>query len=139
MGNILSILSGVFKLFNKLADYFAKKDMENQIKNQYEQEKKIDALEEDKRQGELIDEANEKFDAAKDEIKNVSDVNIADADLTDVEIKNELDGISDPDERKNRKQQIDLAKEIKETADKKKKEVENDETFNSGDEFTFKG
>lgn len=136
---IINILSGALNLFNKFADYMTKKDMENSIKNGYEKDKALDALEEDKAAKEQVEKANQETSKAKEAIKNIAKSDKNDADLTDDDIVKILMEIQDPEEREQRSSQIKAAKEIKAKADAKQKEIESDEKFNSGEEISFKG
>ena len=136
---ILSFLSNAFSLFGKLTDFIEKRKFENEVKNKYEEKKKTDALEEDKKSKELIDASNEKSAQAQEDINSVKSIKIEDAKLNEDQVKKELDGIEDPKEKKKREKQIKLAKEVKENADKKQAEVEKDEKFNAGEDISFKG
>ena len=136
---ILSFLSNAFSLFGKLTDFIEKRKFENEVKNKYEEKKKTDALEEDKKSKELIDASNEKAAQAQEDINSVKSIKIEDAKLNDEQVKKELDDIEDPKEKKKREKQIKLAKEVKENADKKQAEVEKDEKFNAGEDISFKG
>ena len=139
MGSIISILQGVVSLFNKLTDFFAKKDMENQIKNSYEKDKQISVLKENEKVRETIENSVKQVEEAKETIKNISNVKEEDASLSDAQIETELAGIIDPIDRKDREEQIKLAKDIKERASKKQADLEKNAKFNSGEDFTFKG
>jgi hypothetical protein len=105
----------------------------------WEQKKKIDALEEDKKAGEIIEKSNADSAQAQEVINDIKYVKSDDAKLTTEQVKKELDGIVDPKEKKKRESQIKLAKEIKENADKKRAEIEKDEKFNVGDDISFRG
>jgi hypothetical protein len=139
MFNIIGLLKGAFELFNKLTDFFAKKDMENQIKNSYEKDKKIDALEQNAKVADIIDKSEKRVEEAKEAIKNVSKAKEEDAKLSDEDVKKVLSDIVDPDDKKARGEQIKIAKEIKEAADKKQAELEKNKKFNDGEEIVFKG
>lgn len=139
MFNILGIVKGLIGLISQLAAYFSKKDMENKIKNSYEKDKKIDALEQNVKVAEIIKTSEKQVEEAKEVIKNVSKAKEEDANLSNEEIQKVLSGIADPDDRKAREEQIRLAKEIKESANKKHAELEKDKKFNDGEEITFKG
>ena len=136
---ILSFFGNAFSLFGKLTDFIEKRKFENEVKNKYEEKKRNDALEEDKKSKELIDSANEKSNQAQEDINTVKTVKIEDAKLTDEQVKTELESIEDPKEKKKREKQVKLAKEIKENADKKQAEIEKDAKFNAGDDISFKG
>lgn len=136
---ILSFFGNAFSLFGKLTDFIEKRKFENEVKNKYEEKKRNDALEEDKKSKELIDSANEKSNQAQEDINTVKTVKIEDAKLTDEQVKTELESIEDPKEKKKREKQVKLAKEIKENANKKQAEIEKDEKFNAGDDISFKG
>jgi hypothetical protein len=139
MNGIMSILSGMVSLFSKLASHFAKKDIENQIKNSYEKDKKIAALEEDSKVSEVIEQSHTRLQEARQSIKNIVESTKDDVDLTDDEIVNILVNITDVDERDARSQQIQHAKEIKAIVLKKQEELDKDEKYNSGEEISFKG
>ena len=136
---IIDFIMQAFSFFKKTTDVIEAKNLEVDIKNKYTQDKKIDVLEEDKKSRDLIDQSSIKTDKAKEIINSVKDVNIQDSKLTVEQVAQELSEISDDDQREKRKTQIDLAKEIKEKADKMKKSVEQNEKFNAGEEITFKG
>lgn len=136
---IIDFIMQAFSFFKKTTDVIETKNLEVDIKNKYTQDKKIDVLEEDKKSRDLIDQTSIKTDKAKEIINSVKDVNIQDSKLTVEQVAQELSEISDDDQRDKRKTQIDLAKEIKEKADKMKKSVEQNEKFNAGEEITFKG
>ena len=136
---IIDFIMQAFSFFKKTTDVIETKNLEVDIKNKYTQDKKIDVLEEDKKSRDLIDQSSIKTDKAKEIINSVKDVNIQDSKLTVEQVAQELSEISDDDQREKRKTQIDLAKEIKEKADKMKKSVEQNEKFNAGEEITFKG
>ena len=138
-GTILSILKGAVSLFNKVSDYLAKKDMENQIKNRYEKNKKIETLEQNEKVRVLIKESEEQVKRAKEAIRNVSKVTEGDANLSEEQTQKVLAEIVDPEDKEAREEQIKMAKKIKEEADKKITEIEKNEKFNSGEEITFKG
>ncbi len=136
---IIDFIMQAFSFFKKTTDVVETKNLEIDIKNKYTQDKKIDVLEEDKKSRDLIDQSSIKTDKAKEIINSVKDVNIQDSKLTVEQVKQELSEISNDDQRDKRKNQIDLAKEIKEKADKMKNSVEKNEKFNAGEEITFKG
>ena len=136
---LLSFFGNLFSFLGKGLDFLDKRKFENEVKNNYENKKKIDALEDDKKSKELIDESNEKTEKARKAINEVKNANIDDAKLTDDQVKKELDDIADPTARSEREGEIKLAKEIKDAADKKKATIEKDDKFNSGEEITFKG
>ncbi len=136
---LLSFFGNLFSFLGKGLDFLDKRKFENEVKNNYENKKKIDALEDDKKSKELIDESNEKTEKARKTINEVKNANLDDAKLTDEQVKKELDDISDPKAKAEREGEIKLSKEIKEVADKKKAEIEKDDKFNNGEEITFKG
>lgn len=136
---IMSFLTGALTIFNNLTSIFIKKDMENSIKNRYEKDKIIDALENDK----IINEELEKMKKSSEELKNeteiIAEIKNSDFEKSDEEIKKELDGISNPEAKKKKTKQNEIVKTIKEKATKKQKEIENDHAFNNGEDIVFKG
>lgn len=136
---ILKVLGSLFGFFGKATDYADKKDTENLVKNNYEKEKEIDALKETQKTEDLLDEAENRVEALEEKMDNIYDADMKDASLTEEEVKKELEEISDPEKKEDRAEQIEIAKEIKEEADKKQIEIENDDSFNSGDDFIFRG
>ena len=136
---IMSFLTGALTIFNNLTSIFIKKDMENSIKNRYEKEKIIDALENDK----IINEELEKMKKSSEELKNeteiIAEIKNSDFEKSDEEIKKELDSISNPEAKKKKTKQNEIVKTIKEKATKKQKEIENDHAFNNGEDIVFKG
>lgn len=139
MLTILKFFSGAFSFFGTLMGYLEKRKFENEVKNKYEEKKKTDALEEDKKTKEIIDDAQKKSDAAQESVREVNKVDMRDSEITDEQKQKQLDEITDLKEKMHRENQINLAREIKTEADKKKQEIETNEKFNSGDEITFKG
>lgn len=136
---IMSFLTGALTIFNNLTSIFIKKDMENSIKNRYEKDKIIDALENDK----IINEELEKMKKSSEELKNeteiIAEIKNSDFEKSDEEIKKELDSISNPEAKKKKTKQNEIVKTIKEKATKKQKEIENDHAFNNGEDIVFKG
>lgn len=136
---IMSFFNGALTIFNNLTAIFIKKDMENSIKNRYEKDKIIDALENDK----IINEKLEKMKKSSEELKNeteiIAEIKNSDFEKSDEEIKKELDGISNPEAKKKKTKQNEIVKTIKEKATKKQKEIENDHAFNNGEDIVFKG
>lgn len=136
---IMSFLTGALTIFNNLTSIFIKKDMENSIKNRYEKDKIIDALENDK----IINEKLEKMKKSSEELKNeteiIAEIKNSDFEKSDEEIKKELDSISNPEAKKKKTKQNEIVKTIKEKATKKQKEIENDHAFNNGEDIVFKG
>lgn len=136
---IMSFLTGALTIFNNLTSIFIKKDMENSIKNRYEKDKIIDALENDK----IINEKLEKMKKSSTELKNeteiIAEIKNSDFEKSDEEIKKELDSISNPEAKKKKTKQNEIVKTIKEKATKKQKEIENDHAFNNGEDIVFKG
>lgn len=136
---IMSFLTGALTIFNNLTSIFIKKDMENSIKNAYEKDKLIDALENDK----IINEELEKMKKSSTELKNeteiIAEIKNSDFEKSDEEIKKELDSISNPEAKKKKTKQNEIVKTIKEKANKKQKEIENDHAFNNGEDIVFKG
>ena len=136
---IMSFLTGALTIFNNLTSIFIKKDMENSIKNAYEKDKLIDALENDK----IINEELEKMKKSSTELKNeteiIAEIKNSDFEKSDEEIKKELDSISNPAAKKKKTKQNEIVKTIKEKATKKQKEIENDHAFNNGEDIVFKG
>lgn len=136
---IMSFFNGALTIFNNLTAIFIKKDMENSIKNAYEKDKIIDALENDK----IINEELEKMKKSSEELKNeteiIAEIKNSDFEKSDEEIKKELDGISNPEAKKKKTKQNEIVKTIKEKATKKQKEIENDHAFNNGEDIVFKG
>ena len=136
---IMSFLTGALTIFNNLTSIFIKKDMENSIKNRYEKDKIIDALENDK----IINEELEKMKKSSTELKNeteiIAEIKNSDFEKSDEEIKKELDSISNPEAKKKKTKQNEIVKTIKEKATKKQKEIENDHAFNNGEDIVFKG
>ena len=136
---IMSFLTGALTIFNNLTSIFIKKDMENSIKNRYEKDKLIDALENDK----IINEKLEKMKKSSEELKNeteiIAEIKNSDFEKSDEEIKKELDSISNPEAKKKKTKQNEIVKTIKEKATKKQKEIENDHAFNNGEDIVFKG
>ena len=136
---IMSFLTGARTIFNNLTSIFIKKDMENSIKNAYEKDKLIDALENDK----IINEELEKMKKSSTELKNeteiIAEIKNSDFEKSDEEIKKELDSISNPEAKKKKTKQNEIVKTIKEKANKKQKEIENDHAFNNGEDIVFKG
>lgn len=136
---IMSFFNGALTIFNNLTAIFIKKDMENSIKNAYEKEKIIDALENDK----IINEELEKMKKSSEELKNeteiIAEIKNSDFEKSDEEIKKELDSISNPEAKKKKTKQNEIVKTIKEKATKKQKEIENDHAFNNGEDIVFKG
>jgi len=136
---ILGFFSNLFASIGKVTDYFSKKNTENLIKNTYEKDKEIDALEETLKTEELIDASDDKIEEIEEIMNDISNVNMVDAALTDEQVASELDSITDIDEQNKRYNLIKMAKEIKVKSDKTQSEIENDKKFNDGEEFTFKG
>lgn len=136
---IMSFLTGALTIFNNLTSIFIKKDMENSIKNRYEKDKIIDALENDK----IINEKLEKMKKSSEELKNeteiIAEIKNSDFEKSDEEIKKELDSITNPEAKKKKTKQNEIVKTIKEKATKKQKEIENDHAFNNGEDIVFKG
>lgn len=136
---IMSFFNGALTIFNNLTAIFIKKDMENSIKNAYEKDKLIDALENDK----IINEELEKMKKSSEELKNeteiIAEIKNSDFEKSDEEIKKELDSISNPEAKKKKTKQNEIVKTIKEKATKKQKEIENDHAFNNGEDIVFKG
>lgn len=136
---IMSFFNGALTIFNNLTAIFIKKDMENSIKNAYEKDKLIDALENDK----IINEELEKMKKSSTELKNeteiIAEIKNSDFEKSDEEIKKELDSISNPEAKKKKTKQNEIVKTIKEKATKKQKEIENDHAFNNGEDIVFKG
>ena len=136
---IMRYLTGALTIFNNLTSIFIKKDMENSIKNRYEKDKIIDALENDK----IINEELEKMKKSSTELKNeteiIAEIKNSDFEKSDEEIKKELDSISNPEAKKKKTKQNEIVKTIKEKATKKQKEIENDHAFNNGEDIVFKG
>lgn len=136
---IMSFLTGALTIFNNLTSIFIKKDMENSIKNRYEKDKIIDALENDK----IINAELEKMKKSSEELKNeteiIAEIKNSDFEKSDEEIKKELDSISNPEAKKKKTKQNEIVKTIKEKATKKQKEIENDHAFNNGEDIVFKG
>ena len=136
---IMSFLTGALTIFNNLTSIFIKKDMENSIKNAYEKDKLIDALENDK----IINEELEKMKKSSTELKNeteiIAEIKNSDFEKSDEEIKKELDSISNPEAKKKKTKQNEIVKTIKEKANKKQNEIENDHAFNNGEDIVFKG
>lgn len=136
---IMSLFSGIFNLFNKVADHVAKKDEENKTKNKYEQEKKIKALEADRDAAEKLAESKAKTKEAQDAVDRVSNVSEADVLMTAEQIESELADISNLDKREERRKEIEVAKVIKKNADEEVAKIVNSSAFQSGDEITFRG
>ena len=135
---ILSFLNNLFSMISKGIDYTDKKDTENAIKNSYEKDKHIDALEETQKAEEIIKVSEENSEEAQKTINVISNVSIEDSKLTEEEIIKELDTIEE-DKKEIRELELIMAKEIKEKAEKTQKEIESNDEFNSGEEFIFKG
>lgn len=139
MMTIIKFFSGLFSAFSSLLGFLEKRKFENEVKNKYEQKKKTDALEEDKKTKELIDAATEKSEKARKAIDGVNAANLNDASLTEEQVKQELDTIEDTKSKAEREEKIKISKEIKEKATKHKAEIEKDEKFNAGEDITFRG
>lgn len=139
MGGILSLITNVFGAVGKVFGFLEKKNLENNIRKGYEEEKKADALEEDKTAKEKVEKAEKQADEAKEAVRAVRDADIKDAELTEQEEKAVLDGIEDFEEKEKRAKQIKAARELKEKVEAQKKKVETNESFNNGDEISFGG
>ena len=92
---LLSFFGNLFSFLGKGLDFLDKRKFENEVKNNYENKKKIDALEDDKKSKELIDESNEKTEKARkaiNEVKNDlnSDLEIRGLILTQYDIRTSL-------------------------------------------------
>ena len=107
---IMSFLTGALTIFNNLTSIFIKKDMENSIKNAYEKDKLIDALENDK----IINGELEKMKKSSTELKNeteiIAEIKNSDFEKSDEEIKKELDSISNPEAKKRKLNKTKLLK-----------------------------
>lgn len=138
-GSILSFLSGAFSVVTSVMDFMSKKDTENQIRKGYEEEKRADALEENKVAVEKAKEAKEAVSETKEDVKAVRDVDIKDAELSKEEVKAELDEIEDEDDKRKREKEILAAAKLKKRKSVAKEKIEKDESFNVGDEVSFGG
>ena len=136
---ILGLLSSAFGSLGSIFDFMGQKDNDNKIRKGYEEAKRADALEEDKVATNKIQESKDKARETKEDIKIISNIDLNDADLSDIATKKELDSIEDDDDRLKRAKEIKAAKELKRRKTLSKKVIESDEKFNSGDDFTFEG
>ena len=137
--SILSFLGGAFSTITSVLDFMSKRDTENQIRKGYEEEKRADNLEEDKIAVEKMNEATDKVEATKEDVKAVRDADIKDAELSKEEVKAELDEIEDEDDRRIREKEIVAAATLKERKSVTKDKITKNDDFNDGKEITFGG
>ena len=136
---ILKFLSSLIGSIGSIMGFFKEKNRENIIRKGYEEEKRADALEEDKKAKEIIDANNEKNEQIKEELDSIKNADLKDADKTDEDIKTELSAIEDEELRKKREMEIKAAKELKKRKQIRMDKLNNDDNFNNGDEITFEG
>ena len=136
---IMGMISGIAKAVGSAFKFIDKKNMENNIKRGYDQEKKANALEEDIEARDKINESNEKAQSAKDAVDAVTNARIDAIELTQEEIKQELDGIEDKEQRLKRERELKAAKELKKRKSVSKSKVKNNKSFNDGESYTFGG
>ena len=137
--SILSFLGGAFSTITSVLDFMSKRDTENQIRKGYEEEKRADNLEEDKIAVEKMNEATDKVEATKEDVKAVRDADIKDVELSKEEVKAELDEIEDEDDRRIREKEIVAAATLKERKSVTKDKITKNDDFNDGKEITFGG
>lgn len=136
---ILGLISSALGSLGSIFDFMSQKENDNKIRKGYEEAKRADALEEDKVAFEKIQESKDKARETKEDVRIISEIDLNDADLTDEETKKELDAIEDDVEKIKRAKEIKAAKELKRRKTIAKKEIESNESFNNGDDFTFEG
>jgi len=139
MGAIMSLISNALGAITSVMGFLDKKDTENTIRKGYEEEKRADALEEDKVVGEKLSETKDKVNETKDKVKAIRDANLKDAELTEDEVKEELDEIEDEDDQTKRAREIKAAKTLKERKSMVKKKVTASTDFNDGKTISFGG
>lgn len=139
MGSIMSMLSGAFSAIGKIFGFLGDKNKENLIRKGYEEEKRADALEEDKTAKEQIEKAEKKKEEAKAATDAVSNADLKDAEKTEEEIEEELESIEEESEQEKREREIKAAKELKKRKAMRKQTIENDDSFNKGDTISFGG
>lgn len=137
--SIMEFLGSAFGVVTSMLDFISKKDIENQIRKGYEEEKRADNLEEDKVVDKVIDNAKEKVDATKEDVKAVRDSDIRDAELSKEDVKAELAEIEDEDDRRVREKQIIAAAELKKRKSIAIEKINKNDDFNNGGEITFQG
>ena len=136
---IMGAIGSMFGAITKVMAYMTKKDTENIIRKGYEEEKRADALEEDKVALEQVYKGVRDAKEVRDLVKAIRDADIKDADKSDIEVQSELNDIQDGEDKAQREKEIDAAHILKSRVDSTLKEIESDELFNDGNEITFKG
>jgi hypothetical protein len=139
MGGIMSLISNAFGAIGKVFGFLEKKNLENNIRKGYEEEKRADTLEEDKVSEEQMTKAQKKLSEARAKLKAVKKANILDAEKSDEEVKTILENIEDDVERKEKEEEIKAAKDLKKKVDEAKEKVESSKSFNDGDTISFGG
>lgn len=139
LGSIISMLSGLFGSVSKIMDYVGKKDTENTIRKGYEEEKRADALEEDKTASEMIVKSKKKVKAVETELAAIKEMDITDADKSDEEVAEIIATIEAPEEKVKKTKAVKAAKTVKARKTATKKKVEESKEFVNGEEITFKG
>lgn len=137
--SIMEFLGSAFGVVTSMLDFISKKDIENQIRKGYEEEKRADNLEEDKVVDKVIDNVKEKVDATKEDVKAVRDSDIRDAELSKEDVKAELAEIEDEEDRRVREKQIIAAAELKKRKSIAIEKINKNDDFNNGGEITFQG
>ena len=137
--SILGALTGAFKAIGSVMGFLEDKNKENLIRKGYEEEKRADTLEEDKVSLEKLEKSKNQVKETRDSVRAVSAADIKDAELTDVEVEEELKDIEDEDEQTKREREIKAAQILKKRKTVTQNKIENNDSFNNGDTISFGG